>query len=166
MSRIRRSDCPIHFGLQVFGDAWSLLIIRDLLFNKRSTYTDFLTSGEKIATNVLADRLVRLVEHGLIVKEVTSPGGGATRYRLSPRGIDLLPLMLDIIYWSAKHDPETAASPAFVKRLRSNRAGLESEIRAAQMAQWNAYRTELEEQLGTDVGRTQRRNPPKGGKRR
>jgi DNA-binding HxlR family transcriptional regulator len=127
--RQRRSDCPVHFALEVFGDPWSLLIIRDLMFKGRTRYTDFLNAEEGIATNVLADRLARLEEDGILEKK------GAVRrssgsYRLTAKGVDLLPIMLEIIAWSAKHDPKTAADRRFVQRFRTDREGLQAEIRA------------------------------------
>jgi DNA-binding HxlR family transcriptional regulator len=127
--RHRRSDCPVHFALEVFGDAWTLLIVRDLMFKGRTSYTDFLRAEEGIATNVLADRLARLQEDGVIEK--TSGPGSASAYRLTPKGIDLLPIMLDIIGWSAKYDPKSAADRRFVRRLHRDRAALEAELRAS-----------------------------------
>ena len=129
--RHRRSDCPVHFALEVFGDAWSLLIIRDLMFKGGTTYTDCLRAEEGIATNVLADRLVRLEEDEIIEKDAGGEGRSAGRYRLTAKGIDLLPVMLDIIDWSAKHDPRTAADRGFVRRLRRDREGLQAELRSA-----------------------------------
>ncbi len=67
--RNRKSDCPVHFALEVFGDAWTLLVVRDLMFKNRTTYTELLRADEGIATNILADRLVRLEEDGIIAKE-------------------------------------------------------------------------------------------------
>lgn len=132
--RRRRSDCPIHFGLEIFGDPWTLLILRDLLLKGRSTYSDFLNAEERIATNVLADRLSRLEQDGLVVAERghgPTPGRArAYRYRPTPKAVDLLPVLLDIIAWSAVYDPATAADPEFVARLVRDRAGLEQELRA------------------------------------
>jgi DNA-binding HxlR family transcriptional regulator len=127
--RRRRSDCPIHFGLEVFGDPWTLLILRDLLLKGRSTYSDFLHAGEGIATNVLAGRLTRLEQDGLVVADRGARGGRARRYRPASKAIDLLPVLLEIIAWSAAYDPATAAGPAFLARLRSDRAGLERDLR-------------------------------------
>ena len=127
--RRRRSDCPVHFGLEVFGDPWTLLILRDLLLKGRSTYSDFLHAGEGIATNVLADRLARLEQDGLVVADRGAGGGRAYRYRPASKAIDLLPVLLEIIAWSAAYDPATVADPAFVARLRSDRAGLERDLR-------------------------------------
>jgi DNA-binding HxlR family transcriptional regulator len=128
--RQRKSDCPVHFALEVFGDAWTLLIIRDLMFKGRTSYTDFLRAEEGIATNVLADRLVRLEEDGIIEK-ASGGHGSASAYRLTAKGIDLLPIMLEIIGWSATYDPKTAADRRFVRRLRRERPTLETEIRSA-----------------------------------
>jgi DNA-binding HxlR family transcriptional regulator len=127
--RQRRSDCPVHFALTVFGDPWSLLIIRDLMFKGRTRYSDFLNGEEGIATNVLADRLARLEEDG-IVERAESVRGASGSYRLTAKGVDLLPILLEIIAWSAKHDPKTAADRKFVRRFRTDREGLEREIRA------------------------------------
>ncbi len=128
MKRIgRRSDCPINFALQTFGDGWSLLVIRDLMFTERRTYTDFLGAEEGIATNVLADRLKQLQAQGLI--RLLGTGRGAT-YALTEKGLDLLPAMLELITWSARHDPRTAAPPAFVARIRRDREAVATELRA------------------------------------
>lgn len=125
--RHRRSDCPVHFALEVFGDPWTLLIVRDLMFKGRTTYTEFLRGEEGIATNILADRLVRLEEDGIVVKDPALGGSGG--YGLTPKGIDLLPVLLEIIGWSAKYDPRTAAERAFVRRLRSDKVRLTEELR-------------------------------------
>ena len=121
----RRSDCPINFALQIVGDAWSLLVIRDLMFTDRSTYTDFLTAEEGIATNVLAARLKHLQAQGLIRKRGT--GRGAV-FGLTKKGLDLLPAMLELISWSAAYDSRTAAPHAFVARVRVDREAMVREL--------------------------------------
>jgi DNA-binding HxlR family transcriptional regulator len=127
--RHRKSDCPVHFALEVFGDAWTLLVIRDLMFKGRTTYGEFLRAEEGIATNVLADRLARLEEDGIIRKH-EAPSRGAGGYRLTEKGIDLLPILLEVIAWSAKHDPKTAADRAFVRRFRKNPKEFSARLRA------------------------------------
>src|SRR6266568_6534572 len=122
----RRSDCPINFALQTFGDGWSLLVIRDLMFTDRRTYTDFLGAEEGIATNVLADRLKQLQALGLVRRRGT--GRGAT-YALTEKGLDLLPAMLELVSWSARHDCNTAAPPDFVARIRRDREAVATELR-------------------------------------
>jgi DNA-binding HxlR family transcriptional regulator len=119
----RRSDCPINFALQTFGDSWSLIILRDLMFTERRTYGDFLSAEEGIATNILAARLEHLQNVGVIVRR----DGG---YGLTRKGLDLLPAMLDLIGWSGKHDARTAAPKPFLKRIARDREGLLAELTA------------------------------------
>ena len=128
--RQHKSDCPVHFALETFGDAWTLLIVRDLMFKGRTTYTELVNAEEGIATNILADRLVRLERDGIVAKDRSSTRPAASRYRLTPKGADLLPIMLEIIQWSAKYDPKTAAPRPFVKRLLTDKDRLSAELRA------------------------------------
>lgn len=158
--RHRRSDCPIHFALELFGDAWTLLIIRDLMFKGRTTYTGFLRAGEGIATNVLADRLVRLEEDGIIVKERDPARGSVNRYRLTSKGVDLLPILLEIIDWSAKYDPNTAADPAFVRQLRRDKASLATQLRSELVARSSGRHREA------DMTRPQRPHGPRARRSR
>lgn len=99
----KRSDCPISCSLDVWGDKWSLLIIRDLIFKKECTYGDFLKSEEKIATNILASRLLTLEENGLIEKLDHPDSKAKVLYKLTQKGIDLLPLMIEINLWAEKY---------------------------------------------------------------
>lgn len=122
----RRSDCPINFALQTFGDAWSLLVIRDLMFTGRATYTEFATAEERVATNVLADRLKALVHTGLIRKRGTGRGAA---YGLTEKGLDLLPAMLELVSWSARYDRHTAAPAEFVARIRKDRDKVAAALR-------------------------------------
>jgi DNA-binding HxlR family transcriptional regulator len=122
----RRSDCPINFALQIFGDGWSLLVIRDLMFTERRTYSDFLNAEEGIATNILAVRLEHLQEAGLIRKGGT---GRRAEYALTEKGLDLLPAMLDLIAWSARYDSRTAAPPGLVARIQKDRRRVEAGMR-------------------------------------
>jgi DNA-binding HxlR family transcriptional regulator len=132
----RRSDCPISFALETFGDTWSLLVMRDLLFGGKRTFGEFLRSEERIATNVLAARLRALEEVGLIRADGV---GRNLRYSLTAKGLDLLPMLLEMVAWSARHDPRTAAPPAFVARIRKDRARLIDELRT-QLAREHALR--------------------------
>lgn len=125
----RRSDCPINFAVQTFGDPWSLLILRDLMFTPRRTYGDFLAAEERIATNVLAARLAHLQTVGLITRR-------DARYALTRKGLDLLPAMLDLVAWSGKHDRRTAAPKSFLARIARDREGVIAEISAALRAEY------------------------------
>lgn len=99
----KRSDCPVSCSLDVWGDKWSLLIVRDLMFAKQCTYGDFLKSGEKIATNILASRLLTLEENGIITKSDHPDSKAKVLYKLTQKGIDLLPLMIEINLWAEKY---------------------------------------------------------------
>lgn len=99
----RRSYCPISSSLDIWGDKWSLVIIRDLMFKKECTYGDFLKSEEKIATNILASRLLTLEENGLIEKLDHPDSKAKVLYKLTTKGIDLLPLMIEINLWAEKY---------------------------------------------------------------
>ena len=160
--RHRKSDCPIHFALEVFGDPWSLLIIRDLMFKGGTTYTDFLHAEEGIATNVLADRLVRLEQDGIVAKGPRA-GVGGSHYKLTPKGVDLLPTMLEIIGWSARYDPRTAAERGFVRRLHTDKIALAAELRSKLTTghgrpRHSPPRTRLPRRLGPQRAR-RRENP-------
>ena len=96
--RHRKSDCPVHFALEVFGDAWTLLIIRDLMFKGRTTYNEFLESGEGIASNILADRLRKLESAGVVEKRRDPSDARRFIYRLSAKGIDLAPVLAPKTY--------------------------------------------------------------------
>lgn len=98
-----RSACPISRSLEIWGDKWSLLILRDLMLNKKNTYGDFLKSDEKIATNILASRLVHLESEGLILKLEHPDSKVKGFYKLTQKGIDMLPILMEIYTWSEKY---------------------------------------------------------------
>ena len=124
----RKSDCPINFALEMFGDKWTFLIVRDLMFKGKNYYGEFLQMEEKIATNILADRL-SLLEHARIVtKTIDKQHNSKKVYKLSRKGMDLLPVLTEIILWSTKHDKQTTADIKFVRRAKKDREGLFSEI--------------------------------------
>jgi DNA-binding HxlR family transcriptional regulator len=124
----RRSNCPTAYALDLFGDRWTLLVIRDLMFNRRRRFSDFLGAEEGIASNILSDRLARLEACGIVAASTDPEDRRRKRYRLAPKGVDLAPLMVEMILWSAKYDAQTAASKAFVNKARRDRKGLLREI--------------------------------------
>jgi DNA-binding HxlR family transcriptional regulator len=127
-SRSRRSGCPISLALEMLGDAWSLLIVRDLMFKGLRTYNDFLGSDEGIASNVLADRLVKLEAAGILEKHPDEGDGRRFVYRLSEKGIDLAPVLVELVIWSARH--ETTEAPASVVRaMRGDRGAFIAGVR-------------------------------------
>src|SRR6266851_9949927 len=116
----RRSACPLNATLEVLGDRWSLLIVRDLIFKGRTTYKDFLAGGEGIATNVLADRLRRLEAEGVIEKGRDAADGRRLVYRLTAKGLALAPVLVEMIVWGAGHY-QTAAPPATIREMTEHR---------------------------------------------
>ncbi|VAX18128.1 Transcriptional regulator, HxlR family [hydrothermal vent metagenome] len=123
-----RSECPVTFVLDIFGDKWSLLIVRDLMLRGRCTYGEFLNAGDGIATNILADRLRCLELKGIIHKSRDPKSRRRYLYSLTKKGLDLAPIILEMIRWSGKHDPATGARKEFLKRLRDDFDGIISDI--------------------------------------
>src|SRR5689334_14740999 len=119
-----RSTCPISTALDIFGDKWSLLIIRDLMFNEKNTYGEFLNAEEKIATNILADRLALLERGGIISKHRHPEHKLKVVYTLTPKGLDLIPVLVEIIAWSEKHHDVHPYARQFAKQIRKNKDGV------------------------------------------
>ena len=115
-------------SLEVFGDRWSLLIIRDLMVRGLRTFKEFRNSYEKIATNILADRLRKLEASGIITAEEEEKDGRRVNYRLTQKGIDLAPVLLELLIWGARHE-ETGASCALIGELAKNREAILAETR-------------------------------------
>lgn len=124
-----RSHCPTNYALEHFGDKWSLLIIRDLMFKGKRHYNEFFESDEKVSTSVLGTRLRSLEESGLISKGEDDIKKSRIKYSLTQKGIDLLPIMVDMISWSGNYDTETEAGGAFLKKAQNHRTELLEELR-------------------------------------
>lgn len=119
----KRSDCPVSCSLDIWGDKWSLLIIRDIFFAKERTYGDFLKSAEGIATNILATRL-KVLEENAIIKKLKHPDSKVkVLYRLTRKGIDLLPLMIEINLWAEKYFSIPEDRKALLKEVKKDKAG-------------------------------------------
>lgn len=100
-----RSGCPVSLGLDIFGDRWTLLIIRDLMFNNKRHFREMLQSAEHISSNILAERLKMLLEEGIITKTEDSSHKQKAIYSLTEKGIALLPILMQISSWSYKYRP-------------------------------------------------------------
>lgn len=100
----KRSDCPISCTLDVVGDRWSLLIIRDVMLRGKMSYSEFLESEERIATNILVNRLTLLEREDILVKEVSAANKSKYLYSLTEKGADLLPIVIEIMDWGAKYN--------------------------------------------------------------
>ena len=117
----KRSDCPINFALEMFGDPWSLLIIRDIVYFGKKTYGEFLESEEGMATNILASRLAHLEQQGILVKKPSLSDKRKEEYVLTEKGLDLIPVLVEMANWSAEHDPQTAAPAAWIALMKAER---------------------------------------------
>ena len=107
MRETGRSGCPINLALEVLGDRWSLLILRDMIFAGKRTFNQLLDSDEGIATNVLRDRLNSLVDRGLLTKSADPERKGRTRYALTERAITLVPVLVHLGHWGERWLPAT-----------------------------------------------------------
>ncbi len=115
----RRSGCPLNASVEMLGDRWSLLIIRDMMLQGASTYKTFLECYEGIATNILADRLRKLVSHGIITTEPDPSDRRKVIYLLTKKGIDLAPVLTEMVLWAAAHE-ETGNQP-LVRQMRADK---------------------------------------------
>jgi DNA-binding HxlR family transcriptional regulator len=124
MSKVkRRSGCPISCSLDILGDKWSLLIVRDLMFAKQCTYGDFLKAEERIATNILASRLQALEENKIIEKLDHPESKAKVLYRLTRKGVDLLPVMIEIHLWADKYFTLPDDKKEVLKAIKKDKAG-------------------------------------------
>ena len=121
------NGCPIRYGLGILGDRWSLLIIRDMMFKGRQYYGEFLSAGEGISTNILADRLQKLESAGVIFQSPDPDHGKRIVYKLTQKGADLMPVLLAIIEWSAQYDELTEVPDQFIDKLRKKPKTLQRE---------------------------------------
>ena len=116
-----RSLCPINLTLETIGDSWSMLIIRDLMLRGHTGYQAFLRSEEKIATNILADRLVKLEQNGLISKSADPADARKFIYALTEKGADLAPLLVEMTLYSLKHAPRIDMAKEVILDMQKNK---------------------------------------------
>ncbi len=120
-SRSDKSDCPIAYSLDVFGDRWTLVVLRDLILHGKTRFAEFLSSDERIASNILADRLQRL-ECQNIIECVVDPADRRRKiYRVTDKGLTLTPVLLEIAAWGASHDAATGAPAGFSQAFYADR---------------------------------------------
>ena len=127
----RRSDCPIANALDLLGDLWSLLIVRDVVFRGFREFGQFLGADEGISTNILAERLERLQCAGILVRSDHPADGKKYVYRLTEKGVDLIPLLFDLVLWGAKYTPNHAAPAQVLREMRTNPEKMIADLRTA-----------------------------------
>ena len=123
-----RSGCPVSISLEIFGDRWSLLIIRDLMVRGFRTFKEFQESGEGIATNILTDRLRKLEASGIISSEKGETDKRTLNYRLTEKGIDLAPVLLDLLIWGGRHE-QTGLPCGLIENMGGRREQILAEVR-------------------------------------
>jgi DNA-binding HxlR family transcriptional regulator len=129
----RRSDCPLNASLEMVGDRWSLLIVRDMMLRGASTFAEFLGGYEHIATNILTDRLRGLTQAGIIETTPHPDDGRKKVYRLTKKGIDLAPVLTEMVLWASAH--ETTGNRALVRQMQNKNKFL-----AGVRARWHQSR--------------------------
>jgi DNA-binding HxlR family transcriptional regulator len=142
MQAEHRSGCPINLTLEILGDRWSLLILRDMIFSGKRHFRDLLRSQEGIASNILADRLKRLVAQGLLTKAEDPSHKQKAIYSLTPMAIELVPVFAHIGAWGRKHLP--ASEPLSIRAELLEQGG---------PSMWERFMRELRaEHLGESIG--------------
>jgi DNA-binding HxlR family transcriptional regulator len=127
----RQSGCPVAYCLDLFGDRWSLLVVRDMILVGKRHFGEFLESPERIASNILANRLKRLEEAGVITRTLGPDNQKQFIYALTSRGLDLIPLILDALVWGAKHSPSPPQAKELAGRITKERDAVIGEIIAS-----------------------------------
>lgn len=126
----KRSLCPISSALDIIGDKWSLLIVRDLVFEGKNTYGQYLRGEERIATNILADRLEWLEMAGIIKRFPHPDGRTKSTFKLTAKGADLIPLIVDMVVWSDEHLVISAQARQMASAIRADRNAVIEMLRA------------------------------------
>jgi DNA-binding HxlR family transcriptional regulator len=134
----RRSLCPLNASVEMLGDRWSLLILRDMMVWGLKTFKEFLRSPEKIATNILADRLRRLEEFGIIASQTDPSDGRKLIYVLTAKGIDLAPVLAEMVLWASRH--EKTGNQQLIRQLTRNKEQFLAHIRKTWAEKHNSQR--------------------------
>lgn len=133
-TKSHKSDCPIASGVDVFGDRWTLLIIRDLILHGKRTFTAFRESAEGIATNILADRLKMLEAEGIVTRLRDPLNGKSYIYTITDKGFGLAPVIFEILRWSARNTDLNPDRRALLRQIDDDQAGLTARLRAKAQA--------------------------------
>ncbi|HEX2897078.1 MAG TPA: helix-turn-helix domain-containing protein [candidate division Zixibacteria bacterium] len=128
MAYKKHVGCPFTYALDIFGDKWSLIILRDLIIFGKRTYKDFAGSGEGIATNILADRLIKLEDDGMITKKVDKENKRSFVYSPTRKSLDLLPMFFELVRWSGKYDSITKVPGCYMNEPKETMKKLKKEI--------------------------------------
>ncbi len=128
MKKRTSSVCPIVYALDIWGDPWSLVILRDVLIHNKRYYREFLASREHIATNILSARLQSLVDAGMLTRTEGSTNRAQTTYRPTQKALDLLPMILAIMHWGLKYNPNSDFDNPIMRELERDDKGLQRRL--------------------------------------
>ena len=120
MKKRSPTNCPVVFSLDIFGDKWSLVILRDVLFSNKYHFREFLASEEKIASNILSARLKTLIDEGLLVKEEDPSNKSAATYKPTQKALDLLPALVELMRWGITYNPNSDLTIPLMRQLIDN----------------------------------------------
>jgi DNA-binding HxlR family transcriptional regulator len=124
----RQSGCGVAYGLDVFGDKWTLVVVRDMILLGKRYFNEFLVSPEKIASNILADRLKRLEDECIITKTKDPENESKFIYELTPKGKELIPVILEVLCWGSKHAPNSNSPAELIRWVKKDRDGVTKAI--------------------------------------
>jgi len=127
----RLSGCPIDYALEFFGDRWTLLVIRDLLFGGKRHFKELMGSPERIASNILTARLKKLEERGLIERRPNPDNRKQVIYTLTDKGRDLTPVLVEMVRWGGRHDPNSLCPKSVVTHFTRDNERLLADMRAS-----------------------------------
>ena len=130
-SSSRRSNCPVACALDLLGDRWTLVVLRDLIIVRKRYFQELLEGNEGIATNILTSRLKLLEAAGLVTRRPDPGPGRRVLYAPTVKAVDLLPVLIELIHWSLKYSAGASAPDVFLQRLAADRAGFIADLRAA-----------------------------------
>lgn len=114
------AGCPVRYAAGIFGDKWCFILLRDILLHGKRYYGEFLTSEEKISTNILANRLAHLEQTGMLTRNVDAQKKSKVFYLPTAKARALLPAFLNIMVWSTEHDAQTEAPDSFAKAMQQD----------------------------------------------
>jgi len=134
----RRSTCPINYSVEIFGDKWMLLILRDIMFNGKNSFLEFRASNEKISSAVLTEKLNTLLSEG-IVSKVTSPKNASKfLYLITDKGIELVPVMVELLNWGSTYNPDGGPKP-MLDRIKQNKKKMISDLQDKLRSERRSY---------------------------
>ena len=124
----RRSTCPINHAVEILGDKWTLLVVRDIVFSQKRTFTELKAMPEGIATNILTDRLARLQDAEVLIRVADPEDGRRAHYELTEHGRQLVPILLDLMVWSRRHTKDVNVSLSLVRQIEQDREAAVTEV--------------------------------------